>query len=964
MSAFSTRFTIRQSLLTGASAAAALVGATHAAQAQTQQQAQSPAVEEIVVTGSRIVRDGYEAPTPLTVVGEEQIQAAAPKDIADYVNQLPALAGSVTPQSNAGGLSAGNGGINALNLRGIGTARTLVLLDGQRSVPATQSNQVDIGAFPQQLISRVDIVTGGASAAYGSDALSGVVNFILDKEFVGLKGEVSGGITSYGDDQDWKVTMAGGTAFGNGRGHFLISGEISKRLGILGANSSEMLPNKREWMNGIDGVLTNPARTATNGQPQYIVRPNVAASAATYGGIITAGPLKGTAFGPGGTPYQFNYGSVAGVYMSGGDYQISDVTSAYSLDPRHTHQTIFTRASYDLTDNVNVYVQLSWDHTWHESYFGVSGELNTLIMKADNAYIPASVKAQLTALKITQFNFGSWVDGLHEGSTNDRWVNRYVVGGSGKFDAFDNAWSWDAYYQKGITRASENSLGNKLKPVYAEAIDAVTDPATGRIVCRSTLTNPNNGCLPFNVFGNNVATPAARLALVGGHFFGNSYRYENFTQDVMAANVRGEPFSNWAGPISVALGIEHRKESSTGIVDANSLAGNWYAANYRPTIGSYTVTEGFAETVVPLAKDQVWAKSLDLNAAIRGTGYSTSGYVTTWKVGATWDLIDDIRIRATRSRDIRAPNIGELFTTGIRGLTYVIDPFTGNPNTQAETITTGNLALKPEVADTTGIGVVLQPTFFPGFSASVDYYNIDISGAIGTVGTQQTIDNCYSGNTVFCSGLQRDMVNGVLSITKVFSQPFNFVNELDRGIDFETSYRLNLADISSGLNGGLSARFLATHFLKNRVSNGINKPTDQVGQLSGGVNLPNWKWTAALVYTGDAISTQLTARGVSSGKYNTSYVQCSSGCPVATTDNPTIDNNFIAGATYFDANVTYKMKTDAGDYSVFLTVQNLFDKDPPVVPLNGGLLYAGRATNVTLFDILGRVFRAGVRIKM
>ncbi|MHB1205121.1 MAG: TonB-dependent receptor plug domain-containing protein, partial [Rhodospirillaceae bacterium] len=877
------------------------------AQAQTAAQtAQTPAVEEIVVTGSRIVRDGYQAPTPLTVVGEEQIQAAAPKDIADYVNQLPALANSVTPQSQSGALSNGAGGINSLNLRGIGTARTLVLLDGQRSVPSTQSNQVDIGAFPQQLITRVDIVTGGASAAYGSDALSGVVNFVLDKEFVGLKGEVSGGITSYGDDQDWKVTLAGGTAFGGGRGHFLVSGEISKRLGILGDLSGT--PNKREWFNGMDGILSNPAYTKTNGQPQYIVRPNVAASAANFGGIITSGPLKGTAFGPGGTPYQFNYGQVAGVYMSGGDYQTSDVTGAESLDPKHTHQTFFTRASYDITDNINVYASVSWDHTWHESYFGVSGELNTLVMKSDNAYIPATVASQLNALKITQFTFGSWVDGLHEGSYNERWVNRYVFGGSGKFDAFDDAWSWDAYYQKGVTRASENSLGNKLKPVYAQAIDAVVDPATGRIVCRSTLTNPTNGCLPFNVFGKDVATAAARLALVGNHFFGNSYRYEHFSQDVMAANVRGEPFSSWAGPISVALGVEHRTESSTGIVDANSLAGNWYAANYRPTIGSYNVTEGFAETVIPLAKDQVWAKSLDLNAAVRGTSYSTSGYVTTWKVGATWDLIDDIRLRATRSRDIRAPNIGELFTSGIRGLTYVIDPFTGNPNTQAETITTGNLALKPEVADTTGIGIVLQPTFFPGFSASVDYYNIDISQAIGTVGTQQTIDNCFSGNTVFCSGIQRDVVNGVLSITKVFSQPFNFVNELNRGIDFEASYNLHLADVIDSWNGALSFRVLATNFLKNRVSNGVNKPTDQVGQNGGGNNLPRWKYTASLAYTGDAISAVVTGRGVSAGVFNTSYIQCSSGCPTATTDNPTIDNNFVAGAMYFDTNLTYKIR--------------------------------------------------------
>ena len=942
-------------------AASALMAPSAAAQ----QAAPGPAVEEeIVVTGSRIVRDGYEAPTPLTVVGIEQIEAAAPKDIADYVNQLPALAGSVTPQSQAGALSNGAGGINALNLRGIGTARTLVLLDGQRSVPSTQSNQVDVGAFPQQLISRVDIVTGGASAAYGSDALSGVVNFVLDKEFVGLKGEVSGGITSYGDDQDWKVTMAGGTAFAGGRGHFLISGEVSKRMGILGENRTDHLPNKREWLNGLDGVLSNPTYTATNGQPRNIVRPNVAASAATYGGIITSGPLKGTAFGPGGTPYQFNYGFVAGVYMSGGDWQTSDVTAAYALDPKHTHQTIFTRVAYDLTDNFNVYAQVSWDHTWHESYFGVSGELNTLIMKSDNAYIPSSVAAQLRALNITQFTFGSWVDDMHEGAANDRWVNRYIVGAEGSFDAMDSEWSWDAYYQKGITRASQYSLGNKLKPVYAQAIDAVIQPSTGRIVCRSTLTNPNDGCLPFNVFGTGVATDAARLALVGGHFFGNSYRYENFQQDVMAANLRGEPFSIWAGPVSVAFGVEHRKESSDGIADANSLAGNWYAANYRPTIGGYNVTEGFVEAVVPLAKDEAWARSLDVNAAVRATDYSTSGYVTTWKVGATWDVIDDIRFRATRSRDIRAPNVGELFTTGIRGLTYVIDPFSGNNNAQAETITTGNLGLKPEVADTTGLGVVLQPTFLPGFSASIDYYRINIKDAIGTVGTQQTIDNCFGGNTVFCSGILREPVNGVVTITKVFAQPFNFVNELDRGIDFESSYRMDLADIDDSLNGWLSLRFLATHFLNNRVSNGINKPTDQVGQHSGGVNLPRWKWNATLAYTTDALSTQLTMRGVSSGKFNTSYIECSSGCPTSTADNQTIDNNFIAGATYFDASASYKIITEAaGEYSLFLNVQNLFNKDPPVVPNSGGLLYAGKGTNVTLYDILGRVFRAGLRFK-
>ena len=283
---------VRRRALATTSAFALTVSAVIASPAAGQQTAQVTGVEEIVVTGSRVVRDGYEAPTPLTVVGVEQIEAAAPKDIADFVNQLPALAGSVTPQSQAGALSNGAGGINALNLRGVGTARTLVLLDGQRSVPSTQSNQVDVGAFPQQLISRVDIVTGGASAAYGSDALSGVVNFVLDKQFTGIKGEISGGITGYGDDEDWKVTMAAGTPFAGGRGHFLVSGEVSRRAGILGDMSGNL--HNRPWLQGIDGILNNPGYTPTNGQPEYIVRPNVAASAATYGGIITSGPLKGT----------------------------------------------------------------------------------------------------------------------------------------------------------------------------------------------------------------------------------------------------------------------------------------------------------------------------------------------------------------------------------------------------------------------------------------------------------------------------------------------------------------------------------------------------------------------------------------------------------------------------------------------------------------------------------------------
>lgn len=943
----------------------------------TETEAAAP-LESVVVTGSRIIRNGYNAPTPLTVVGEDEVKAAAPRDISDYVNQLPSLVGSFTPTNETGTLSAGQGGINALNLRGIGTARTLVLLDGQRSVAASQTNLVDVGAFPQQLIKRVDIVTGGASAAYGSDALSGVVNFILDKEFVGFKAEASGGITTYGDDPDWDANFAYGTAFANGRGHLLLSGEVSKKDGILGDLCNELTcpPNKRPWLDGLTGVLSNPAYNASTNPyvPQYLVRPNFAAADATYGGIITSGPLRGTAFGPGGTPYQFNYGTVGGVYMSGGDYRISDVTAAETLDPRHDHQDVFTRASYDLTDNLEAYVQLSWDRTYHESYFGVSGELNTLVLHSDNPYIPASITSKLP--ENSTFDFGSWVDGLHEGSSVERQVQRYVTGLNGRFDMFAKHWTWDAYYQLGITGADELSLGNKIVQNYDQAIDAVTVTSAnvgssglrvGSIACRSTLSSPNNGCVPFNVFGQGVASQAALDYITNGT--GSSSRYERLSQNVASATLHGEPVNSWAGPVSIATGVEWRREAITGHSDPYSLEGAWYAANFRPTIGSYDVTEGFVETVIPLAADMSWTKSLDFNGAFRATGYSTSGYVSTWKLGLTWSPIEDIRFRATRSRDIRAPNLSELFTTGIRGLTYVRDPFSGNLNAQAETITTGNLDLKPEVADTTGFGVVLQPKTVPGFSASIDYYNISISDAIGSVATQQVIDNCYAGYTVFCSGLTRELVNGVSTITKVYSQPFNFANELDRGIDFEASYHISLDKIAHTWHGDLAWRFLATRYLKDYISNGINLPVELAGEnsASNGDNggLPNWKFTTSLAYNLDPVTVTLTGRGVSAGKWDSTYIACNSSCPVSTVEQPTIDYNRVSGVFYLDASFNYKFTAAGAETELFLSIENALNRPPPIVPAGpDGTVYADKPTYPILFDDIGRVFRVGVRLKM
>ncbi|MBX7201052.1 MAG: TonB-dependent receptor plug domain-containing protein, partial [Rhodospirillaceae bacterium] len=372
-------------------------------------QAQAGGVEEIVVTGTRIIRDGYEAPTPLTVVTAEALQAnTATANIADTLNTMPAFANSTSPQSSVNGISAATQGLNILNLRSMGGNRTLVLLDGQRSVPALFSGEVDVNNFPQQLISRVDTVTGGGSAVYGSDAVAGVVNFVLDKKFVGVKGEISGGETTYGDDQNYKISLAGGLAFSGDRGHILMSAEMARTEGITPGDGGP----DRKWNYSGWGIMINPAYGTGPGQstsvPQQLVRQQISLSNATHGGIIVSGPLKGTAFGEGGVPFQFNYGSITNApWMQGGDWQSTEIRHDRSgtLDPRNLRHNAFFRASYDLTDTVNVYAQLSWgDNITFTSSWPPFQAGNGATILSGNPFIPASVQAQMTALKVTSFS--------------------------------------------------------------------------------------------------------------------------------------------------------------------------------------------------------------------------------------------------------------------------------------------------------------------------------------------------------------------------------------------------------------------------------------------------------------------------------------------------------------------------------------------------------------------------------
>lgn len=917
---------------------------------------QAPVIEEVVVTGSRIVRDGYEAPTPVSVLSAEQIQSSGVSQLSEFVNQLPSIAGSATPVQTS--VSNGLQGIATINLRSLGSNRTLVLLDGQRSVPTAVTGEVDTSNFPGDLVSRVDVVTGGASSAYGSDAIAGVVNFVLDRTFTGLKGEIAGGVTTYGDGQNWKASITGGTGFGSDRGHFLFHAETDHAPGIPQCT--------RDWCSEGNKIMLNPTYTATNGQPNYLVVTHAGIDLGTPGGIINTGPLKGIYFGPGGVPAMFNYGALTrDPYTVGGDWKSTIQDTYLALGSTLTRHGLFARVSYDVTDDINVFAQASWASTWAFDYDSMQYGALAIQIKSDNPFIPASVLAQMNALKLTTITIGSFFQDLGAFATdNTRFANRYVVGGNGKFDALDTRWNWDAYVQVGVTRVSQSVYNNNVKTYTQNAIDAVRAP-NGAIICRSTLTAPNNGCVPFNVMGIGVNSKAALNYITNG---GNPpHRNERFVQHVGAVNFNGEPFENWAGPVSFAFGIENRWEAvhdaPTSILDQTA---QWYNGNFLANIGEYSVTEGYVETVVPLAKNTVWAQSLDFNGAIRATSYSVAGYVTTWKAGITYAPIDDIRFRVTRSRDIRAPNLSELFAAGTSGPNNLTDRSNNNIVTASNVITSGNINLTPEVANELGLGVVLQPGFFPGFSASVDYYNIHMGNAISSVAGQSVIDLCYQGRTQFCSSITRALVNNQPYIT-VRVQPQNFVDVLARGIDFEASYAAPLSSMVDSWDGNLSVRVLATRFLRNYTNSGVPGliPVETAGQNTGS-GPPNWRYQGTIQYSNETITAQLVGRGVSGGKYANAWIECTSGCPTATTNNPTVNYNHVDGALYFDTTFTYKFSLgESSKEELSLSIRNIMNSDP--VPVHQGPLsnsYKAYAANTQLYDILGRTFRLALRFKM
>lgn len=895
----------------------------------------------IVITGTRLVT-GFQSPNPLTVLGEEEIQQRSPQTVGEIFNQIPSFRPTSSP-STAGVTSRGGGSVISPDLRGLGDVRTLVLVNGRRFVPTTASGTVDTKLIPVLLVRQVEVVTGGASAAYGSDAVAGVVNFLLKDRIEGIEGSVQFGISQRGDGQERRASLATGFTFDDGRGRFVIGADYLSLSGI----GTQLT---RSWGRREVGLLTNP-NFATNGLPQFIISENVRSANTTPGGLVVSGPLRGLAFGPNGTTYQYDFGQVFGSGMIGGSGQFENENLLSLLGVPIESLNTMARLSYDAGDDIELFAELtaSWSEVLGASQ--ESRDRGNLVIRRDNAFLPESVRQAMIDNNLQTITIGRVSNDVGKIALDrDTRVLRGAVGVSGRLG---DSWTWDAYYQYGRTDFDlVFGPNNRRQNEYLNAVDAVVDPVSNQIVCRSTLANPGNGCIPVNVFGSGSLQ-------LNDYVFGSAIYNQVNDQHVVAANIQGSPFSTWAGPVSIGFGAEARRDRAVGIVDdisqlpnPNGSTGGWILGNQLPYEGTIRVWEVYAETLVPLADGAPFAHELNVTGAVRRTHYSTSGSVVTWKGGATWSPVDGLRFRLTRSRDIRAPNITELYESGGSSNTNVFDPVLGQ-SIQVRELNDGNPNLRPEIANTLAVGAVLQPRFMPRFAFSIDYYKIQIDDVITTLGAPTLAQGCFAGNQLYCESIT---FNPDGSIAFVVNSRLNLASLETSGIDFELRYSLR----PSFLPGDIRIRALATYVdeLTLITPAGPQVRLGQVSEVNRTPGVPRWTGNADISYHEDSFNIGLQGRLVGPGVFSNLYTT-GAGAP------NTVTRNEVPAYAYFNlyGSITVPIGDDR-QVQFFGVINNLLDQDPPMLPSGAAGQTRESSTNPVFYDVIGRYFRFGVRFRI
>src|SRR5471032_1483915 len=991
---------------------AALVALPHAAVAQTTAAA-SPGVESVVVTGSRVISDAANSPTPLTIISADDLKATTPTNIPDGLNKLPIFQGSQSIGRPGDGTH--NFSSNTLDLRNFGAQRTLVLLDGHRVTPSNDDGTVDADTLPQMLISRVDITTGGASAVYGSDAVTGVVNFVLNKKFDGFKADINTGISTYADAMDYNLGAAGGMDLFGGRGHFEASVEYRHRDPV-NQSARPYGPTLLADSAGEAGTGTaaNPFNRIENAR-----RPN-STSGGLVQGCVPACPLAnqqqfGTsgglvAFFPGvagATDANGNPTSGTGNFNSGGDGAYNPYGQVFN----GYHQgSLFSRFSYDLADNITFYVQgqasEAYSFGWYFPQKIQPGINQADIFYKNNPFLSAATQTQLgnngtnpTQLSATvqagnSFQLGEFLIGNGQTEINATGsVNRVLSFQTGFNGTILNGrFAWDLFYTHGENRLAVDLINNQnLQHMYASE-DAVLTPS-GTVACyaatQAATAAAYANCVPINPFGTGSVSQSAFK-----YDFQETNFHETNTLNNIGGSISGKVLDDWAGPITAALSGEARFNAydissnvpsstfvdCTGLRICNPALPSYAQAIIQGVHASQNVWEFALETEVPVIRDVPLIKAFDLTMAGRYTDYSVSGSVQTWKIGFNWNVVDSLRFRGTTSIDIRAPTLNDLFQPA----TLLQNVFNGDlhipdltksqvPNPQFVSYTTtfssqGNPALVPEVSRTYTVGAVWTPDFVPGLTISLDYYRLHLANAIGSIAPTTTIQalcEASGGTSVYCNNYQRPLPFSDRTIanqtTRLFTFNLNTASVKTEGWDFETNYAWQMSDLVDDWRGSWNARLLATY------EPIINKSVLIPGQPFTRSPDSSTRITTFLNYTLNDWSFGLEDEWVSGFSLVGGPILPAGSAQASAGLNNWV-NPHVNSWNQVDANITRNFTMDGTDMAAYFVVQNLLNAQPAYVP-NGtiGQIYPTAQTGLSGYSVqspMGRYFTVGLKANL
>lgn len=950
--------------------------------------ADNTAVEEIVVTGSRIRRDTFNSPVAMSVISGEQIRDSGNTSIAETLLDVPVINANTNAQNSSSSLYLS--GQARADIRGLGASRTLVLMDGRRIVFSDASSPaVDLNLIPSMMVERIETVAGGASAVYGSEAIAGVVNVLMKKKYEGIEFDAQVGVSAEGDGRERRLSFLAGHGFLDGRLNVLAGGEVS--------HSDPVMQKDRDW--AFPGIRRN-----TLASPQTII-PNSRSNTAPTATFQLIGGALGTA-----RSVTLDYRDPTKVVRLSAPCSTATVQPTcqdealiYSgiynaLQGETDRKTFRTYVDYEVTDNVKAFVDVSYAKVKGFGIFqppfssAVGGGTMPVTLKGDNAYL-AGTDATASALRAEWLAAGKaltststaqvgkfWVEFGGRNVATDRDTTRLVGGMEGKFGALNRDFHWDWYAQYGETKGSTTSFNVPQVARVQQATDAVL--LNGQIVCRDATARAN-GCQPWDlIHGGSAAAVAWTNA--------QSTTDQKVKQTVLSGNITTDLFKLPAGPVGVAAGLEYRKEESSFVQDALGASGALFFNAIGTRAGKYDVREAYGEIRVPLLKDVILADELSLEFAGRLADYSTIGHTKQYEMRAEWAPVRDVRFRASQGSAVRAPNIVELYSPqSVNFTTSAIDPcdkdsyavasaaqktarnatcaaaipgwnastFVSNIGTgrsSLQLLQGGNPQLGPETAKTYQLGVVVQPRWVPRLSLSLDFFKYNIADQVGTIPINTLFQSlCYDSTQAyasnsFCSLIVRDPTgtNGggvVGGVKQVVLTNQNVAKIKVEGWDASAEYGLNLEDLVKHDLGSLAFRVDATWMYRWALQ---GLPGQAYTQLANNVSnaTPEWKAQGSVQWNYNKLSVGWTTHYIGSMASTTAFT-------------PSQLDPYYTG-DYFSHDVRVKYEID-DKLNIRGGIQNVTDKHPPYLPET----LTGTGTGSSSYDNRGRFYYVGVTMR-